>query len=150
MALDIKDVDTWIMTTFDGLAPGKSWGERSYFYNPDGRTARGTYFLTIKEKDGANDRASNLDRQGVWRINFGLPRPDFVRLFGRLPARPGKGQAIEGPWDFTTLDLLTPHPVYGWMGWVSILNPSPESFDGIKPLIGAAYGKARENFAKRK
>lgn len=150
MVLDIDAVDSWIMSTFDGIVPINSWGERSYFYNPGSRAARGTYFLTIKEKDGANDRASNLDRLGVWRLNFGLPRPDFVRLFGCQPVRPGKGQAIEGPWVFTTLDLLTPHPVYGWMGWVSILNPSRESFDRIKPLIGTAYGKARENFAKRK
>jgi hypothetical protein len=150
MVLDVKDIDSWVLTTFDGLAPQSSWGERSYFYNPGGRSARGTYFLTIKEKDGANDRSSNMDRPGIWRLNFGLPRLDFIRLFGTLPTRPGKGQAIHGPWDFTALDLLTPHPVYGWMGWVSILNPSPESFDGLKPLIEAAYGKARENFARRK
>ena len=48
------------MSTFDGIVPMNSWGERSYFYNPGSRAARGIYFLTIKEKDGANDRASNL------------------------------------------------------------------------------------------
>jgi hypothetical protein len=72
MALDIAEVDAWLMASFEGLAPRDSWGERSYFCNPGGKAARGTYFLTIKEKDGANDRASDLDRPGIWRLNFGL------------------------------------------------------------------------------
>ncbi len=149
MAFDIADVDTWLVASFEGLVPQNSWGERSYFYNPGGNAPRGTYFLTIKEKDGANDRASDLDRPGVWRLNFGLQKPDFVALFGYPPSRPGKGQAIEGPWDFTELDQLTPHPVYGWMGWVAILNPSAGTFEQLKPLIARAHEKARHTFDKR-
>jgi hypothetical protein len=149
MALDIAEVDAWLMARFEGLAPRDSWGERSYFCNPGGKAARGTYFLTIKEKDGANDRASDLDRPGIWRLNFGLPKAEFMRLFGHPPARPGKGQVIEGPWDFTALDQLTPHPVYGWAAWVAILSPSVETYEELKPLIALAYGKSRVAFQKR-
>ena len=33
---------------------------------------RGIYFCTIKEKDGDNDKASNLHRYAVFRVNFGI------------------------------------------------------------------------------
>jgi hypothetical protein len=30
--------------------------------------------LTIKEKDGENDKSSNLNRDGVFRVNFRFPK----------------------------------------------------------------------------
>lgn len=147
--LDVQELNTWIMTNFEDVVPHYTWGEHSYFYNPSGLKPRGSYFLTIKQKDGANDTASNLDRPGVWRLNFGLPKATFIHCFGHPPSRPGKGMAVEGPWDFTALDQLMPHPVYGWMAWVSILNPSQKSFETLKPLIIQAYSKARDGFDKR-
>ena len=145
----IDDVHDYLLATFDGLDVRPSWGERAYFYNPGNRFARGAYFLTLKEKDGANDRASALDRPEIWRLNFGLPRKEFIRLFGHTPARPGKGGVIEGPWDFTACDRLTPHPVYGWMSWVAILNPTEPTFETLKPLITQAHQKAAATFDKR-
>lgn len=149
MTMTVAAIDAWLLASFADLEPKDSWGERSYFYNPGGRSPRGTYFLTIKEKDGANDRASHLDRPGVWRLNFGLPKTGYAALFGPPPKRPGKGGVIEGPWDFTALDRLTPHPVYGWMSWVAILNPSASVFDGLKPRIGQAYAKASQRPAPK-
>jgi hypothetical protein len=49
---------------------------------------------------------------------------------------------VAGPWDFTALDILTPHPVYGWMGWAAIINPSADSMLALRPLIAMAYDKA--------
>lgn len=51
----------------------------------EGAFARGTYFLTVKSKDGANDSGSMLDRDGVFRLNMGLPKADYVTLFGPPP-----------------------------------------------------------------
>jgi hypothetical protein len=51
--------------------------------------------------------------------------------------------------DFTVLDQLLPHPVYGWMSWVSVLNPSAATFDTVKPLLVKAYELAVGKFAKR-
>ena len=133
----------------EGVAPQSAWGERAYFYNPGNRFARGTYFLTIKEKDGENDRASNLKTAGDWRLNFGIQRKTFTNIFGAPPLRPAKGSVIEGPWDFTEQDVLTPHPVYGWMGWLAVKNPSLETFEFCKPLIIDAHEKARQTFMKR-
>lgn len=138
-----------ILRDFPGTEAHESWGETSLFCNPGGRFARGAYFLTLKSKDGANDRASALDRPGIFRMSFGLPREAFIPLFGRPPARPGKGGVIEGPWDFTQAGLLLPHPVYGWASWVCILNPDAPMIGELLPLIRLAHAKALKTFERR-
>lgn len=147
--LEPAAIHAWIPETFEGVNFARSWGEHAWFYNPGNAFPRGSYFLTIKELDGDNDRASNLTRPGFWRLNLGLPKSEFVALFGQPPTRPDKGGVIEGIWDFETPDQLTPHPVYGWMCWVAILNPSPETFESLKPLVALAYTRAREGLEKR-
>ena len=127
---------------FGDVHPKSSWGETSFFVNPGGRLPSGSYFATLKEKDGDNDRASNLDREGVFRLTFGPGKGEFEKVFGPPPGRPGKGGVIEGPWDFAALDQLMPHPVYGWMGWMCVLNPARQTFERIKPLLARAHQRA--------
>lgn len=148
-ALTLDEVAARIATRFAGVIPTSSWGETSFFYNPDHSLPRGAYFCTLKDHDGENDRGSHLDRPGVYRLNFGLPAKDFTAIFGPRPSRPGKGGIVEGPWSFTELDVITPHPVYGWMGWVAVLNPTEKRFDEIVPLLDRAYDKAKASFEKR-
>lgn len=138
-----------LVDRYPGIILVDAWGEQSLFYNPSQRLLRGIYFATIKQKDGDNDRASHLNRPGVFRFNLGTPKPLYMARFGHPPARPGKGQVIDGPWDFTALDQLTPHPVYGWKSWVAVLNPSAETFADISPLIEAAFDKAKAALAKK-
>ena len=138
-----------LLERFEGTRVVAAWGERSIFYNPGGKLQRGIYFATIKEKDGENDKASHLDRAGMFRLNVGTTRPLFTERFGPPPARPGKGGVIDGPWDFTAPDILTPHPVYGWMGWVAVLNPSATTLADMDDLIEAAFGKAKAAFEKK-
>lgn len=128
----------------------QAWGESSLFYNPGRVLPRGVYLATIKEKDGANDSASKLDRDGIFRLNVGTSKPLYLERVGPPPSRPGKGGIVEGPWDFTKLNTLTPHPVYGWMSWVAVLNPPVETLDDMWPLIDAAYAKATASFEKRR
>jgi hypothetical protein len=148
-SLTTQQLTKFILNRYDGLMPQATWGETSFFYNPDSKFARGTYFATIKEKDGDNDKASQLDREGVWRLNFGTVTKSFGGLFGPKPARPAKGGVIAGEYDFTKLDVLTPHPIYGWMGWVCILNPSQKSIDLILPLIDEYFQITKKRFEKR-
>lgn len=138
------DVLVALEATFTGLAPKATWGETSLFYNPDGVLPNGVYFCTIKERDGANDRASQLDRPGVFRLALGLPPVRYEQMFGPRPARPPKGGAVLTDDDFTATDLLMPHPVYAWMGWVQVLSPSAATFAEIQPLLADAYGLAVE------
>lgn len=138
-----------ICQSFTGIVPVAAWGETSFFYNPGRALPRGVYFATLKEKDGENDKASALDRPGVFRLNIGISKPTFRALFGQPPARPAAGGVVSTGHDFTALDSLTPHPVYGWMTWVSVLNPSAETFASIKPLLAEAHGMAAAKFSKR-
>ncbi|MBU2981969.1 hypothetical protein KO498_09085 [Lentibacter algarum] len=140
---------TDLLARYAGTVSTPAWGETTLFYNPDNTFKRGAYFATIKEKNGDHDQASELDREGVFRLNIGATRPLFEARFGNPPARPTKGGHVHGPWDFIALDSLTPHPVYGWMSWVSILNPSEASFASCLELLDSAYVKATATFNKR-
>jgi len=138
-----------VLDRYSGTVEVASWGERSVFYNPGNALARGVYFLTVKDHDGPNDQASQLNRAGVFRVNFGVAKQTYERLFGPKPARPPKGGVITTQHDFTALDQLIPHPVYGWMGWLSVLNPSGQTFEALRPLIDEAHDRAVATFAKR-
>lgn len=148
-SIEPKAVHDHVLDVLPGVVPKDAWGETSYFYNPGNALKRGTYFATVKEKDGENDRGSNLNRDGVWRLNMGIQKATFIEMFGPPPARPGKGAIVEGPWDFTQLDILIPHPVYAWMGWVGVLSPSKETWKQCKPLLADAHGRAQATFEKR-
>ena len=144
-----EEVLRYCLEHLEGTLRAESWGESGIFYNPGVVLKRGVYVLTVKEKDGANDRASQLNRPGIYRVNLGLRKETYTRLFGPLPSRPPKGGVVSAGADFTALDRLMPHPVYAWMGWIAALNPSPETFEAMKPLIQESYEYAREKFAKR-
>lgn len=147
--MEIEEVHAFIMDNLDGVVPLTTWGETAYFYNPGQVLKRGAYFATIKEKNGENDKSSRLDRDGVWRLNMGVTKATFFKVFGHTPVRPAKGCIIEGPWDFAELNKLTPHPIYGWMSWMSVLNPDVSTFEICKPLILNAHQRASQTFAKR-
>jgi hypothetical protein len=133
-------------TRFAGLVPKATWGETSLFYNPDGVLPNGVYFCTVKEHDGANDRASQLDRPGVFRLAVGLPPGRYEQMFGPRPARPPKGGVVLTADDFTATDVLMPHPVYAWMGWVQVLSPSAATFAEMQQLLADAYALAVEKY----
>ena len=148
--MEPRDILKYCLNELPGTVETSSWGETGVFYNPGHVLKRGVYVLTVKEKDGENDRASRLDRPGVFRVNLGLRRETFVRLFGPLPARPAKGGVVDMEEDFSARNRLLPHPVYAWMGWICALNPSPELFEQLKPLIAESYEYAKEKFSKRR
>lgn len=144
------DVIDDLTARFPGTRAVASWGETALFYNPGGVLPRGVYFATVKERDGENDRASDLNRPDVFRLNIGLPKHQYEALFGAAPERPAKGGVTSGDWAFTALDTVTPHPVYAWMGWISVLNPSPRTYASLAPLLDAAHAKAVAAFDQRR
>ena len=42
-----------------------------------------------------------------------------------------------------------PHPIYGWMAWVQVLNLSQKTFEQLKPLLIEAHANAVIKFAKK-
>lgn len=146
---DTRDLLMTRLAALPEVRPKTTWGETSFFVNPDNRLKNGAYFATLKDHDGANDRASALDRPGLWRLSLGIGPDAYFERFGPRPPRPGKGGTIEGGWDFRALDTLTPHPVYGWGGWVAINCPSPATLDALAPLIATAHQRATATALKR-
>lgn len=88
-------------------------------------------FATIVTKDSEFDSASDLNRAGVFRLNVGIGKETFRALFGAEE---------QAGIDFTAMDRLMPHPVYGGMYWVSVINPSEKTFEAVKPLLVEAHG----------
>ncbi|MFA6915313.1 MAG: DUF6194 family protein [Parachlamydiales bacterium] len=132
-------ISNYLLTNFADIVVINSWGETSFFYNPGNLSPRGTYFCTIKDHDGENDKASALHRDNFFRLNFGISKLSFLELFKSIPKRPPKGGIITGTYDFTEPDTLYPHPVYGWMCWVAITNPSERSFKELEGLLLESY-----------
>jgi hypothetical protein len=93
---------------------------------------------------GDFDRASNLDRPGVFRLNIGLGRETFGSLFGAQLAA-----VVGAERDFSALDQLLPHPVYASQSWVCVLNPGVETFQTLRPLLAEAYERAANRRAAR-
>jgi hypothetical protein len=87
-------------------------------------------FATIVWSDEF-DQASNLSRPGFFRLNIGLSRESFERLVG----------SITEP-DYTAVDQFLPHPDYARQHYVSIVNPSANTFDEvIVPLLAEAHDR---------
>jgi hypothetical protein len=144
-----EEIIQCICNRLSGVVPKASWGETSLFYNPGSVLPNGIYFCTIKQHNGENDKASNLDREDVFRVAIGLTPKTYVRLFGRKPTRPDKGGIVAMEHDFTELNELMPHPIYAWMSWVQILSPSQDKFEEVFPLIEEAHQEAVKKFEKK-
>ncbi len=144
------DLENWILNNYQGVIVKNAYGERSFFYNPDVSLPKGIYFATIKESDGPNDKSSNLDREGAYRLSIGISKKNYQNTFGTIPKRPLKGQIINYDFDFSILNTLMPHPIYAWMSWVAINNPTHENLDTVKHLLDISYQSVITKFAKKK
>jgi hypothetical protein len=103
--------------------------------------ALGATFFSLDEKHWPNyativttddhDQASDLAREGVFRLNLGVDRATFERIAAAAPEP-----------DFTAFDQLFPHPVYAAQRWVSIVNPSASTWrEVVIPLIALAHDR---------
>lgn len=145
-----EEILNYCLENLGGTVSVNSWGEKGIFYNPENKLKRGIYILTIKEKDGENDKSSNLNRDGIYRVNLGVRKDTFMDMFGFVPKRPVKGGIVDMDYDFTDTDKIIPHPVYAWMSWICVLNPSNDAFEKLKPLITEAYEYAKEKYRKKR
>lgn len=88
-------------------------------------------YATVVTTD-EHDEASNLSRNGAFRLNMGVDRETFERV--AIEAGPDP--------DFTAADRVFPHPVYAAQHWISIVNPSEQTFrDIVVPLLARAHDR---------
>src|SRR5215472_19022562 len=141
VSMDEAAIADYISKTFDGVdvvvaskengAPEMAWGDSFFIYdlNRDLPETRRFPFATIVTQDyGEFDNLSNLNRAGVFRLNVGISKKTYDELVGA-----GDNH------DFSALDTLMPHPVYGQNHFGCVLNPSDETFESVKPLLAEAY-----------
>jgi hypothetical protein len=127
-------------------APEGSWGDRFFYYAPDGPAAGSQRlpFVTIVTQDYEGfDTASDLSRDGVFRLNLWVSRETFRSLFGDASALDPAAH------DYTALDRVIPHPVYAAQSWVSVLNPGPASTDHVMDLLAGAHADAVRRYERR-
>lgn len=147
---DIQEIISRITKKYQGLKIEKNWGEIGLFYNPENKLKKGIYVVTFKEKDGANDSSSNLSRKDHFRMNVCISKKTFLEFFGQIPQRPPAGGIVSMDYDFSETDTILPHPVYSWMSWVCVINPSFETLKRMDPLIDEAYDLSLMKYKKKK
>jgi hypothetical protein len=131
-------IRTYIVQTFPDIGVVDSTGGTFFFTDPEQKFP----FVTLATSDEF-DGASGLGRPGVFRLNVGVSKQTFGTLFGA----PASGGVSE--YDYTALDRIMPHPVYGKMYWVCMLNPSAETFETVRGLLAEAYEAGMRQRARR-
>ncbi|GHO69943.1 hypothetical protein KSC_088350 [Ktedonobacter sp. SOSP1-52] len=151
-----SEISQYIIGTFEGVDVVVASGDSFFFYNPDSNVPPDHRFpfVTLVTSD-INDQFSNLNRPSVFRLNIGISKQTFRSLFDE-PSHPSgrDSAAISGEnssdYDFTALDQIMPHPVYGRMLWVCVLNPSEETFETkVRQLLAEAYDLAVSKHKRR-
>jgi len=148
MIARLPGVTTVVASEVNG-APEVAWGDSFFFYDPEGDTpvARRLPFATIVTKDYPGfDAESDLDRDGVFRLNLAVGREMFQDLFG-YPSPEHADHHAE--WDYRALDKVLPHPAYATQAWISILNPGPATAPQVRRLVQAAHECAQTRHRRR-
>jgi hypothetical protein len=121
-----------------GDSPEIAWGDAFFYYAPDGRTPRSTQpYGTIVTKNYPDDTACDLDPPGRWRVNVQVGRTALPELLGERH-------------DPATADVVLPHPVYGSLGWICVVNPGERTTGTVVRLLREAHEAARVRAARRR
>ncbi|MFI6207376.1 DUF6194 family protein [Streptomyces sp. NPDC051041] len=127
-----------------GDFPEAAWGDAFFYYAPDGRMPRSVQpYGTIVTKDQPGDDASDLDPPGRWRVNVHVDRATFRELTGEEPRALGRRR------DYAAADRVLPHPVYGALGWICVVNPGARTAGTVVRLLRDAHDAARARFERR-
>ena len=128
--MDASAVVNYVTSSLDCVDVVEANGDHFFFYDP-GRDLPKDHrfpFATLVTSD-RYDQFSNLNRDGVYRLNVGVGKDTSQSLFPDASATH----------DFTAIDKVMPHPVYGNMYWLCVLNPSDETFQRVKPFLVEAH-----------
>ena len=123
--------------------PEIAWGDTFFYYAPDGTMPQATQpFATIVTKNYPGDEVSQLDRDGVYRVNIHPAKKSFAQ-HSDTGITHNQGDAA------AALDRITEHPTYGSLGWLAVLNPGPETLAITRELLREAYELDRARHERR-
>lgn len=143
--MDEAGITQYINATFEDVQTASADGATFFFYG----TERMMPFATIVTADNDYDHASSLNRPDIFRLNIGIRKGTFQALFGTAPVQSGPDGVVDTGHDFSALNQLMPHPMYGAMSWVCVLNPGEETFCRVHPLLAEAYETAARRQERR-
>jgi hypothetical protein len=134
--MDIEEIRRHIVDSLPGTDVLEAFGDLYFVHDPrrDLPDARKVPWVTLVTSN-AHDEFSDLDRPGVFRLNVGLTKAEFARLFPE-----------ECPHDPAALDVLLPHPVYGRLRWACVLNPDT-TWLTVSALLDHAHARAARRYA---
>ena len=142
-------IQAWISQNFESTHAIEHAGNVFFHFKLGAHQPDDLYFATLVTSD-LYDQASDLSREGVFRLNLGLEKATFRQIFGEHAWKAGADGILETGHDYTRLDTLLPHPYYGSASWASILSPSEARFEQtLKVLITEAHAKAARKFQQR-
>lgn len=125
---NMADVEAFVVAR-ENVQREEAYGYTFFFVGDDHRLP----FVTLADADNEYDDVSNLDREGVFRINIGVSKATFASLVGD-----GAGQEA-GEIDYSVLNVFLPHPEYAKQYFVCILNPAGENVEVTQQLIVEAH-----------
>lgn len=124
------------VSSLENVQREETFGYAFFFVGEDHRVP----FVSISDSDNDYDTVSNLNREGVFRLNIGVGRETFKSLLGDYdPATI----------DYALLDTFLPHPEYAKQHFVCILNPSGDNVETTKKLIVEAHDIAASRLQRR-
>lgn len=97
-------------------------------------------FVTLADSDNEYDSVSNLNREGVFRINIGVSRETFTSLIGDYNS---------DDIDYSALNVFLPHPDYAKQNFICILNPSQDNVEKTKTFIREAHANAKKRLERK-
>lgn len=113
----------------------KNFGYSFFFVGDDHRLP----FVTIADSDNEYDDVSNLNREGVFRLNIGVSKETFHNI----------ASPMDEEIDYSALNVFLPHPQYSRQHFVCILNPVGDNAEKTKQLIVEAYSIAASRLQRK-
>lgn len=120
-------------------SPPIAWGDAFAYDAPDGQVPPGQPFATVVTKDYPDEETSWY-RPGSFRLNIALGKDAAAQVLA------GQGATAQPG----TPDAWTPHPVYGRLGWVCVVDPGPRTREHALQLVDAAHAEARSRHQTRR
>jgi hypothetical protein len=128
-----------IASSGDG-SPEIAWGDTFFYVRDKSGEPKKMPFTTIVTKDYSGfDSESQLNRGDLYRLNIEVGREKFESIFGFMTSEFEENRTR---FNFSSLNQLFPHPVYGSNGWVSIINPDQDAISEVNVLLDFSLERA--------
>lgn len=133
--MSLQKIEQFIVERLPNVQKSEYFGYTFFFYGSDHILP----FVSVAKSDNEHDDVSNLNRDGVFRVNIGIARDTFNKLFFD----------DQEDWDFTELNNFMPHPHYAAQHFICILNPEEGRLQETLDFIEEAHALAKKRFEKK-